>query len=124
MRIRVSGQDFSEAFEIDMLSDTDFTDVQPVTDRSDSGHDGETKLIDGKPVYRVPCVVVDKSNGYQITGASVRVHEKPKGKIGRGFDKHLSGTIYITPWVNRGTNRLAVSIVADGLADGLTQAGK
>lgn len=125
MRIKVSGTDFAEAFEIDVVTETDYTSVQPMTERNADGSAGDTKLVDDRPVYRVPCVIVDRSNGYQIGSATLKVHEKPKGKLARGFDKRLMGDIYITPWVARGSNRISLSIVAEGISDGTaSQAGK
>ena len=109
MKIRVNAQEASKLFEFDLLHDLDGSTLEPQTDR-----DGATKLVDGVPVYRVDLAASDREADRSVRDVSVKVKNKPTGKIAKGFDVKLAGQVIITPYVTS-SNRQGFSIVADGI---------
>lgn len=87
------------------------TEIQP-TKQHDSD---EIKLTNGKPTYRIPVVAVNRANGRQETGVSLKVFNKPS-ELKESLDLKVTGNVLITPWVNNG--RIAYSITADGISYG------
>lgn len=71
----------------------------------------ETKLVDGKPVYRLPDLYV--KDGQYKASISIKVFNKPSEKIPGLTYINLTGTVEITPFIMN--NRVAYSVVADGV---------
>lgn len=71
----------------------------------------ETKLVDGKPVYRLPDLYV--KDGQYKASISIKVFNKPVEKIAGLTYINLTGTVEITPFIMN--NRIAYSVVADGV---------
>ena len=71
----------------------------------------ETKLVDGKPVYRLPDLYV-KDGDYKAS-ISIKVFTKPTEKIAGLTYINLVGKVEITPYIMN--NRIAYSVVADGV---------
>lgn len=115
MQFRIPADQVKDMFRFALLTPEDFSDAELVQDR-----DGNSRLFDGKPVYRTDLIVTDLSGDKprQLQGTTVKVHAKPAGgKVAAGLDVRLTGDLLVTPWVNyRQNNRLCYSIVADGFA--------
>lgn len=71
----------------------------------------ETKLVDGKPVYRLPDLYV-KDGNYKAA-ISIKVFDKPTEKIPGLTYINLVGKVDITPYIMN--NRIAYSVVADSV---------
>jgi hypothetical protein len=71
----------------------------------------EVKLVDNKPVYRLPDLYV-KDGDYKAS-ISIKVFTKPTEKIPGLTYINLTGTVEITPFLMNG--RIAYSVVADGV---------
>jgi hypothetical protein len=71
----------------------------------------EVKLVDGKPVYRLPDLYV-KDGDYKAS-ISIKVFSKPAEKIGGLTYIVLTGKVEITPFIMN--NRIAYSVVADSV---------
>lgn len=109
MKIRINAAEATKLFEFDLLHELDGSALQPVTNQ-----DGSTKLVDDVPVYRVSLAVSDREADREVQNVSVKLKNKPNGKIGKQFDVKLAGMVAITPYVTS-ANRLGLSIVADGI---------
>ena len=71
----------------------------------------ETKLVDGKPVYRLPDLYV--KDGQYKASISIKVFNKPSETIAGLTYLNLVGKVEITPFIMN--NRIAYSVVADGV---------
>ena len=71
----------------------------------------ETKLVDGKPVYRLPDLYV--KDGQYKASISIKVFNKPTEKIAGLTYITLTGRVEITPYIMNG--HIAYSVVADGV---------
>ena len=71
----------------------------------------ETKLVNGRPVYRLPDLYV-KDGDYK-SSISIKVFNKPSEKIPGLTYIHLTGTVEITPFIMN--NHIAYSVVADSV---------
>ena len=96
--------------EVIPLADVDGETLNPATT---FGSD-EQKLVDGKPVYSLPSIVV-RMGGEVLKTASVKVFTKP-GKLSALQPVALTGALVITPWTTRDSGSIRLSIVADGVA--------
>ena len=108
--IRTSAE--STPLEVIPLADVDGEALKPATA---FGTD-EPKLVDGRPVFSLPNIVV-RMGGDVLKTASVRVFTKP-GRLAALQPVALTGTLIITPWTTRDSGSVRLSIVADGLATG------
>ena len=95
--------------EVIPLADVDGETLNPATT---FGSD-EQKLVDGKPVYSLPSIVV-RMGGEVLKTASVKVFTKP-GKLSALQPVALTGSLIITPWTTRDSGSVRLSIVADGV---------
>ena len=95
--------------EVIPLADVDGETLNPATT---FGSD-EQKLVDGKPVYCLPSIVV-RMGGEVLKTASVKVFTKP-GKLSALQPVALTGSLIITPWTTRDSGSVRLSIVADGV---------
>lgn len=71
----------------------------------------DTKLVDGKPIYRLPDLYV-KDGDYKAQ-ISIKVFDKPSETIPGLTYINLVGKVEITPFIMN--NRIAYSVVADGV---------
>lgn len=71
----------------------------------------ETKLVDGRPVYRLPDLYI-KDGDYKAN-VSIKIFTKPTEKIPGLTYITLTGKVEITPYIMN--NRIAYSVVADGV---------
>ena len=71
----------------------------------------EVKLVDGKPVYRLPDLYV--KDGQYKAAISIKVFDKPSETIPGLTYIHLTGTVEITPFIMN--NHIAYSVVADSV---------
>lgn len=71
----------------------------------------ETKLVDGRPVYRLPDLYV-KDGNYKAA-ISIKVFDKPTEKIPGLTYINLVGKVDIIPYIMN--NRIAYSVVADSV---------
>lgn len=71
----------------------------------------ETKLVDGRPVYRLPDLYV-KDGNYKAA-ISIKIFNKPTEKIEGLTYINLVGKVEITPYIMN--NRIAYSVVADSV---------
>ncbi|MCI1642988.1 MAG: hypothetical protein LKI21_00305 [Bifidobacterium crudilactis] len=71
----------------------------------------EIKLVDGRPVYRLPDLYV-KDGDYKAS-ISIKVFNKPAEKIAGLTYIVLTGKVEITPFIMN--NRIAYSVVADSV---------
>lgn len=107
MQLSMTENTAKETFILQSFAEHPAEDFTPTTDR-----DGAEKLVEGKPTYRIPVVVVNRQTGRPETAVYVKVLAKPES-MGLG-EYLLTGTIRVTPFVSNG--RQAFSIVADGIA--------
>ena len=98
--------------EVIPLADVDGEALKPATA---FGTD-DPKLIDGRPVFSLPSIVV-RMGGEVLKTASVKVFTKP-GRLAALQPVALTGTLIITPWTTRDSGSVRLSIVADGVAIG------
>lgn len=110
MSIAIRTSAASTPIEVIPLADFDGETLTPATA---FGSD-EQKLVDGKPVYSLPSIVV-RMGGEVLKTASVKVFTKP-GKLSALQPVALTGALVITPWTTRDSGSIRLSIVADGVA--------
>lgn len=96
--------------EVIPLADVDGEELKPATA---FGSD-EQKLVDGRPVFSLPSIVV-RMDGDVLKTATVKVFSKP-GKLSALQPVALAGHLTITPWTSRDSSSVRLSIVADGVA--------
>lgn len=88
-------------------------DGEALTPAKSFGSD-DPKLVDGRPVFSLPSIVV-RMGGEVLKTATVKVFSKP-GKLAALQPVALTGTLIITPWTSRDSGSVRLSIVADGIA--------
>lgn len=88
-------------------------DGEALTPAKSFGSD-DPKLVDGKPVFSLPSIVV-RMGGEILKTASVKVFNRP-GRLTALQPVALTGTLIITPWTSRDSGSVRLSIVADGIA--------
>lgn len=99
----------STPVEVIPLADIDGAELKPATAFGSE----EPKLVDGKPVFSLPSIVV-RMGGEVLKTASVKVFSRP-GKLTALQPAALSGGLTITPWTTRDSGSVRLSIVADGV---------
>lgn len=106
MQLSMTPEAARESFILQSFAEHTAEDFQPTTDKA-----GVEKLVEGKPTYRIPVVVVNRQTGRPETAVYVKVLEQPTA-MGLG-EFLLTGEIRVTPFVSNG--RQAFSIVADSI---------
>lgn len=96
--------------EVIPLADVDGETLNPATAFGSE----EPKLVDGRPVFSLPSIVV-RMGGEILKTASVKVFTRP-GKLTALQPVALTGALVITPWTTRESGSVRLSIVADGVA--------
>jgi len=104
----------SDATPIEVIPLAD-VDGEALTPAKAFGSD-DPKLIDGRPVFSLPSIVV-RMGGEVLKTASVKIFTKP-GKLTALQPVALTGHLTITPWTTRDSGSVRLSIVADGVAAG------
>lgn len=112
MKLKVDATALAKSVAIDLMKDFDPSQAEPVKDR-----DGNVKLVDGQPTYRVRAAVSERETDRELRDVSVKIKHLPSGKINRAFDVKLAGEADVTPYVTD-AGRLGLSIVVDGFAEG------
>lgn len=109
MRINVNPADLK------VISVDGQEDYESLKDR-----DGQLRLTDDKPVFALRNVVVkfraEDGSFESVQNASVKLFRAPNHALGELEILQLDGRVRVTPYVN-GQNRLALSIVADGIKE-------
>jgi hypothetical protein len=93
--------------KIAALEDIDPTTLEPAK----AFQSEEVKLVDGKPVYRLPDLYV-KDGDYKAN-ISIKVFNRPAEKIAGLTYITLVGKVEITPFIMN--DRIAYSVVADSV---------
>jgi len=109
MAIAIHTSSDSTPIEVIPLADVDGAELKPATA---FGSD-EQKLVNGKPVYSLPSIVV-RMGGEVLKTASVKLFTRP-GKLTALQPAALTGNLTITPWTTRDSGSVRLSIVADGV---------
>ncbi|WP_445340427.1 hypothetical protein [Bifidobacterium sp. ESL0825] len=110
MAIAIHTSATSTPIEVIPLADIDGDSLKPATAFGSE----EPKLVDGRPVFSLPSIVV-RMGGEVLKTASVKVFTKP-GKLTALQPVALTGSLTITPWTTRDSGTVRLSIVADGIA--------
>lgn len=97
----------SLSLKIAALEDIDPSTLEPAK----AYQSEETKLVDGKPIYRLPDLYV--KDGEYKASISIKVFNKPSEKIPGLTYIQLVGAVEITPFIMN--NRIAYSVVADSV---------
>lgn len=91
--------------------------IDPATIRQkmtydDQGHVTTTpKLVDGRPVFQIPCQYIDE-NGVD-SNVSLAVFTAPISPVPPLSRIQLTGSVHVVPWVRNG--RVAWSLTADSV---------
>lgn len=112
MAIAIRTTSESTSVEVIPLADIDGETLKPATAFGTEN----PKLVDGRPVYSLPSIVV-RMGGEVLKTASVKLFTKP-GKMTALQPVALTGHLTITPWTTRDSGSVRLSIVADGVAAG------
>lgn len=110
MSIAIRTTSDATPIEVIPLADINGEELKPATA---FGSD-EQKLVDGRPVYSLPSIVV-RMDGDVLKTASVKLFTRP-GKLAALQPVALAGHLTITPWTSRDSGSVRLSIVADGVA--------
>lgn len=91
----------------------DPAEMEPVKDRDTD----EVKLVDGKPVYRVPVRAKDRTTKREIE-MYVRVFNRPSAPVAESFDVPFTGEAIVAPFVDfRRNNSQAFSVTFGAIAE-------
>lgn len=98
--------------EVIPLADLDGETLKPATAFGTE----DPKLVDGKPVFSLPSIVV-RMDGQVLKTASVKLFTRP-GKLAALQPVALAGHLIITPWASRESGSVRLSIIADSIVSG------
>lgn len=110
MSIAIRTTSESTPIEVIPLADIDGEALKPATAFGTE----DPKLVDGKPVFGLPNIVVRMDSDVLKT-ASVKLFTRP-GRLTALQPVALTGHLIITPWTSRDSGSVRLSIVADGVA--------